>query len=135
MPAQLANDPDAIHDHQVKKFLKDMQTVGPFSKQILNYSYPPLLYQRGDDSSDEEGEEEEIGDDFDDDTQDISQQNESLEDAMGDLRGRELGDPDDLDNENADLRQQELEELGIGGLDGMDDDPEKLEDMIDGLFA
>ena len=56
---------------------------------------------------------------------------------MGDLRGRELGDPDDLDQENADLRQQELEELGIGGLDGMDDDPENkhLENMIDGLFA
>ena len=56
---------------------------------------------------------------------------------MGDLRGRELGDPDDLDEENADLRQQELEELGIDGLDAMDDDPENknLENMIDGLFA
>jgi len=30
-----------------------MQKVGLHSKQILNYSYPPLLYQRGDDS--EEG--------------------------------------------------------------------------------
>ena len=47
---------------------------------------------------------------------------------MGDLRGRELGDPDDLDEENADLRQQRLE-LGLDGLDGMD------EHMIDGLFA
>jgi len=28
----LANDPDAVHDHQVKKFLKDLQKVGPFSK-------------------------------------------------------------------------------------------------------
>jgi hypothetical protein len=38
--------------------------VGPFAKQILNYSYPPLLYQRGDgeeedDEDDEEGEEDE----------------------------------------------------------------------------
>lgn len=122
MPAQLANDPDAVHDHQVKKFLKNLQTVGPFSKQILNYSYPPLLYQRGDDSSEEEGDDEDGADEFDD--EEISQQNESLEDAMGDLRGRELGDPDDLDHENADLRQQELEELGIDGLDGMDDDAE-----------
>lgn len=30
--------------------------IGPFSKQILNYSYPPLLYQRGDDT-DEEGDD------------------------------------------------------------------------------
>ena len=56
---------------------------------------------------------------------------------MGDLNGRELVDPVDLDHENADLRQQELEELGIGGLDDMEDDPENmhLENMIDGLFA
>jgi hypothetical protein len=33
--------------------------VGPFSKQIMNYSYPPLLYQRGDDSEEDEGEDEE----------------------------------------------------------------------------
>ena len=36
-----------------------MGKVGPFSKQILNYSYPPLLYQRGDDSEEDEEEEEE----------------------------------------------------------------------------
>ena len=30
--SRLANDPDAAHDHQVKKFLKDLQKVGPFSK-------------------------------------------------------------------------------------------------------
>lgn len=28
--------------------------MGPFSKQILNYTYPPLLYQRGDDEDNEE---------------------------------------------------------------------------------
>ena len=33
--------------------------VGPFSKQIMNYSYPPLLYQRGDDSEEDECEDEE----------------------------------------------------------------------------
>ena len=31
-----------------------MRKIGPFSKQILNYSYPPLLYQRGDDEEEEE---------------------------------------------------------------------------------
>lgn len=135
----LADDPDAVHDHQVKKFLKDLQKVGPFSKQILNYSYPPLLYQRGDDSDDEDGDqgEGEEGDDYDDD--DPSQHNESLDDQMGDLRGRELGDPDDLDEENADLRQQHLDELGLDGLAGMEDadsaENKHLEHMIDGLFA
>lgn len=57
---------------------------------------------------------------------------------MGDLRGRELGDPDDLDEENGDLRQQQLDELGLDGLAGMDDDSAEnkhLEHMIDGLFA
>ena len=38
--------------------------MGPFAKQILNYSYPPLLYQRGDgDDEDEEDEDEEEDDD------------------------------------------------------------------------
>ena len=32
--------------------------VGPFSKQIMNYSYPPLLYQRGDDSDEDEDDDE-----------------------------------------------------------------------------
>ena len=36
-----------------------MKKIGPFSKQILNYSYPPLLYQRGED--DEEGSVENEG--------------------------------------------------------------------------
>jgi len=136
---QLANDPDAVHDHQVKKFLKDLQKVGPFSKQILNYSYPPLLYQRGDDSEDEDGDQgegEDLGDDYEDD--DLSH-NQSLDDQMGDLRGRELGDPDDLDEENADLRQQQMDELGLDGLGGMEDgdsaEDKHLEHMIDGLFA
>ena len=77
---QLANDPDAVHDHQVKKFLADLQKVGPFSKQILNYSYPPLLYQRGDDSDDDDdqGEGEDLGDEYEDD--DPSQHNDSLDD-------------------------------------------------------
>ena len=36
-----------------------MKKIGPFSKQILNYSYPPLLYRRGED--DEEGSVENEG--------------------------------------------------------------------------
>jgi hypothetical protein len=51
-----------------------LQKVGPFSKQILNYSYPPLLYQRGDESEDDQddgedgmGEDDELNDDDDED--------------------------------------------------------------------
>jgi hypothetical protein len=43
--------------------LDELKKVGPFSKQILNYSYPPLLYQRGD----EEDEDDEDDDEDDDD--------------------------------------------------------------------
>ena len=35
---------DKEHDKYVKNILKDLAKVGPHSKQILNYSYPPLLY-------------------------------------------------------------------------------------------
>lgn len=49
---------DQDHDRYVKNFLKDLTKVGPYSKQILNYSYPPLLYQRGDDSDEDEDNEE-----------------------------------------------------------------------------
>lgn len=47
-------DEDAQLDLQMKEFLDELKKVGPNSKQILNYSYPPLLYQRGDDEDDEE---------------------------------------------------------------------------------
>lgn len=38
----------------MKAFFEDLKKIGPFSKQILNYSYPPLLYQRGDDEEDDD---------------------------------------------------------------------------------
>lgn len=37
-------DPDTMQDNYAKGFVKDLLKVGPISKQILNYSYPPLLY-------------------------------------------------------------------------------------------
>ena len=37
----------------MKGFLKNLLDVGPQSKAILNYSYPPLLYHRGDDSEED----------------------------------------------------------------------------------
>ena len=51
---------DERRDAYAKGFFKNLMKVGPFSKQILNYSYPPLLYQRGEDSNeDDDGEGEE----------------------------------------------------------------------------
>ena len=35
---------DAQKDKAAKKFIEGLRKVGPFSKHILNYSYPPLLY-------------------------------------------------------------------------------------------
>ena len=37
--------------------------MGPFAKQILNYSYPPLLYQRGDGEEEEDDEDDEEDED------------------------------------------------------------------------
>jgi hypothetical protein len=44
MEGAAGDNQDQKHDMYVKNFLKDLSKVGPFSKQILNYSYPPLLY-------------------------------------------------------------------------------------------
>lgn len=48
------NDEDAKRDKEAKKFIEALRKIGPFSKQILNYSYPPLLYQRGEEDEDDE---------------------------------------------------------------------------------
>jgi hypothetical protein len=37
-------DEDKRLDSDVKDFLEELKKLGPISKQILNYSYPPLLY-------------------------------------------------------------------------------------------
>lgn len=37
-------DTDMMKDKAAKKFIDGLRKVGPFSKHILNYSYPPLLY-------------------------------------------------------------------------------------------
>jgi len=85
-------DPDAMQDAYVNGFLKDLMNVGTFSKQILNYSYPPLLYQRGDDSE---------GDDQDDDgdiDEDDDTSNESPEDSEEELSHNQFGDDFNMDN-------------------------------------
>jgi Leucine-rich repeat (LRR) protein len=100
---------DELHDNFAKGFMKDMNKVGPFSKQIMSYSYPPLLYQRGDDSDEEFGGEED-----EEESDSAGVYNLDGEDGfnMENLMGQDL---DDLDQNNADLKQQE--------------------EIIDGLFA
>jgi hypothetical protein len=66
------DDEDLIKDKNNRKFVDELRKIGPFSKQILNYTYPPLLYQRGEDDEDDEEEIEEhhlpaLGPDFDED--------------------------------------------------------------------
>jgi hypothetical protein len=44
---QMLDDDDNDDNHkdkQVRAFLEDLKQIGPYSKQILNYTYPPLLY-------------------------------------------------------------------------------------------
>lgn len=87
-------DEDARQDNFAKGFLKDLNKVGPFSKQILNYSYPPLLYQRGDDSEEEEfqGEGEEMESSQDNDNSYNIDGDDGLD--MNDLMGQDLDDID-----------------------------------------
>lgn len=95
-------DEDQLQDAFAKGFLKDLLKVGPFSKQIMNYSYPPLLYQRGDDSEEDEGEGEEEEEDSQNSRQFAIDDDDVFN--MDDLMGQDL---DDLDQNNADLKQQE----------------------------
>ena len=50
------DDSDAKADKAAKRFIDALRKVGPHSKHILNYSYPPLLYQRGDDEEEDDEE-------------------------------------------------------------------------------
>ena len=84
------DDPDALQDAYVKGFLKDLMKVGQFSKQILNYSYPPLLYQRGDDSQE---------DDMDGDGEDMDGESSEEEDDE-DLSHNQFPLDDDFNMEN-----------------------------------
>ncbi len=47
---QEEDDNDQVRDKQMRLFLDELKQIGPQAKNILNYTYPPLLYQRGGDS-------------------------------------------------------------------------------------
>ena len=42
--SNVLDDTDAKVDKAAKRFIDALRKVGPHSKHILNYSYPPLLY-------------------------------------------------------------------------------------------
>lgn len=48
------DDRDERRDSMCRKVFDDIRQIGPYAKQILNYTYPPLLYQRGEDDGDED---------------------------------------------------------------------------------
>lgn len=80
---ELSMSSDAQKDKAAKKFIDALRKVGPFSKHILNYSYPPLLYQRGDDEDEDDEEESQDQGECDDSSQNNSQEME--DDGMGQL--------------------------------------------------
>lgn len=55
----------------MRDFCEDLKKCGPHSKQILNYSYPPLLYQRGEDDEEDEEEEGDLDPDEDADIMEL----------------------------------------------------------------
>lgn len=123
-------DEDMTHDLQVRGFLDELAKVGPFAKQILNYSYPPLLYQRGDgEEEDDEGEDDE--DDEDEDMGDHQNMLAGVDDEDDDAAVRDIlaggGHPEgglalpDFDDDYGgaeDDDDREIQQLinGAGGL-------------------
>ena len=99
---------DAKKDKDSSKFIIALRKMGPVSKQILNYSYPPLLYQRGDDEDDNEESEE-----------------EEEEQTSGDPKEVDFNEPRDLQY-FASERDTDLFSAEKGGnatnLDGLDHD-------------
>ena len=89
-------DSDTRKDKNMKKVIEGLRKIGPFSKHILNYSYPPLLYQRGEDDDDEEEESQDQGE-CDDDEEDTIENSQDLDgDGMGQLPEFHDSDEDDL---------------------------------------
>jgi len=45
---------DEEYDEEMKAFFEELKEVKQTSQQILNYTYPPILYQRMDEDEDED---------------------------------------------------------------------------------
>ena len=90
------DDTDAKVDKAAKRFIDALRKVGPHSKHILNYSYPPLLYQRGDDEEDDDEESADQGE-CDEDEEDSIPNSQDIEgDGMGQLPEFHDSDDDEL---------------------------------------
>lgn len=48
------DDRDERRDSMCRQVFDDIRQIGPYAKQILNYTYPPLLYQRGEEDGDDD---------------------------------------------------------------------------------
>lgn len=93
--SDLLDDSDALKDKGARKFLDALKKIGPHSKHILNYSYPPLLYQRGDDEEEDE-ESQDQGECDEDDESEVQNSNGVDEDGMGQLPEFHDSDDDEL---------------------------------------
>ena len=90
------DDTDAKVDKAAKRFIDALRKVGPHSKHILNYSYPPLLYQRGDDEEEDDEESQDQGE-CDEDTNDSIPNSQDIDgDGMGQLPEFHDSDDDEL---------------------------------------
>jgi hypothetical protein len=89
--------------------------VGPFAKQILNYSYPPLLYQRGDGEEEDEDEEDEDMEEDDD---------AAVRDILEGGDGVQLPDFADDDDDEGDVVNDR--EAHGGQMIGMDEEEYNL---------
>lgn len=93
----------------------------------MNYSYPPLLYQRGDDSEDEE----EGMDEEEEDSQGSHNQFALDDDDIFNMENLMGHDLDELDNNNADLKQHEqvIDGLFEGDQGENDQSPDGIENV------
>jgi hypothetical protein len=86
---EVSIDSDDLADRGAKKFIDLLKKIGPRSKDILNYSYPPLLYQREEGEADEEDEDEdeEVHDEGECDEETDPTHNSHMLDDSGDVMG------------------------------------------------
>ena len=89
----MLDDTDAKIDKAAKRFIDGLRKVGPHSKHILNYSYPPLLYQRGDDEEEDDEESQDQGECDEDEDDSIPNSQDIDGDGTGQLP--EFHDSDD----------------------------------------
>ncbi len=96
--------------------MDELSKVGPNAKQILNYSYPPLLYQRGEDDEDD-------GEDFNEEEEQDLDDEDAVRDILEGADGHheqlpEFEDEDGEygDEEPGDLDDQEIQVLLRGGV-------------------